>query len=163
MKDEFQPVAPQLHFLMQVTVTLALPLVVGTVAVGTRRIINITGGHFSGQTLTGEPLTGAVLPGGADWQLVRPDGVALLDARYTLQTADGALIYVQNSGIRHGPPAVLVALARGEAVDPARYYMRTTPSFETGDARYQWLNDLIAVGSGLRRADAVVLDFYHIT
>ena len=148
---------------MQVTVTLDPALLVGTMAVGTRRIINITGGHFQGQTLTGEPLTGAVLPGGADWQLVRPDGVALLDARYTLQTIDGALIYVQNRGIRHGPPAVVAALARGEAVDPASYYMRTTPIFETGDVRYQWLNDLIAIGSGIRCADAVVLDFYRVT
>lgn len=163
MPTEFQPVAPHLHFLVQVTVTLAPALLVGTMAVGTRRIINITGGHFMGQTLTGEPFAGDVLPGGADWQLVRPDGVALLEARYTLQTADGALIYVQNRGIRHGPPNVLAAIARGETVDPARYYMRTTPTFETGDARYQWFNDLIAVGSGLRRADAVVLDFYRVT
>lgn len=163
MQEEFQPVAPHLRYLMQVTVTLAPALLVGTMAVGTRRIINITGGHFTGQTLTGEPLTGIVLPGGADWQLVCPDGVALLEARYTLQTDGGALIYVQNRGIRHGPPDVLAAIARGEAVDPARYYMRTTPTFETGDARYQWLNDLIAVGSGLRRADAVVLDFYYVT
>lgn len=163
MQQEFQPVPPHLHYLMQVTVTLAPALLVGTMAVGTRRIINITGGHFTGQTLTGEPLTGEVLPGGADWQLVRPDGVALLDARYTLQTVDGALIYVQNRGIRYGPRAVLAAIARGEAVDPASYYMRTTPTFETGDPRYQWLNDLVAVGSGLRRADAVVLDFYRVT
>lgn len=163
MQAEFQPVAPHLRYLMQVTVMLAPPLVVGTMAVGTRRIINITGGHFTGQTLTGEPLTGIVLPGGADWQLVRPDGVAWLEARYTLQTDDGVLIYVQNRGIRHGPPDVLAAIARGEVVDPARYYMRTTPTFEAGDARYQWLNDLIAVGSGLRRADAVVLDFYRVT
>lgn len=163
MQDEFQPVTPHLHYLMQVTVTLDPPLLVGTMAMGTRRIINITGGHFNGQTLTGEPLTGVVLPGGADWQLVRPDGVALLDARYTLQTTDGALIYVQNRGVRHGPPDVLAAIARGEAVDPASYTMRTTPTFETGDPRYQWLNDLIAVGSGLRRADAVVLDFYRVT
>lgn len=163
MNHEFQPVAPYLHYLMQVTVTLDPALLIGTMAVGTRRIINITGGHFQGQTLMGEPLSGTVLPGGADWQLVRPDGVALLDARYTLQTTDGVLIYVQNRGVRHGPPDVLAAIARGEAVDPASYYMRTTPTFETGDARYQWLNDLIAVGSGIRRADAVVLDFYHVT
>lgn len=163
MQTEFQPVTPQLHHLMQVTVTLAPALLVGTMAAGTRRIINITGGHFTGQTLSGEPLTGEVLPGGADWQLVRPNGVALLDARYTLRTTDGALIYVQNRGVRHGPPTVLAAIARGEAADPASYYMRTTPTFETGAAHYQWLNDLVAVGSGLRRADAVVLDFYHVT
>ena len=163
MAVAFQPVAPELQFLLQVTVMLDPPLLVGAMALGTRRIINITGGHFAGQSLTGEPFTGDVLPGGADWQLVRTDGVALLEARYTLRTTDGALIYVQNRGVRHGPPEVLAALARGEAVDPATYYMRTTPTFETGDVRYQWLNDLIAIGSGIRRANAVVLDFYRVT
>jgi hypothetical protein len=158
MTSEFQPIAPQLEYLMQVTVTLAPVLNVGTTAAGTRRIINITGGHFSGPKLSGQ-----ILPGGADWQLVRADGVAVLEARYTLQTADGALIYVQNRGLRHGPPEVLATIARGEAVDPSRYYMRTTPIFETGEARYRWLNDLIAVGSGIRRRDSVILDFYQVT
>jgi hypothetical protein len=154
---EFQPVIPQLEPLLQVTVTLAPVVNLGATPLGTRRIIHITGGHFQG-----EKLQGVVLPGGADWQLVRSDGVAILEARYTLQTHDRALIYVQNRGVRHGPPAVLAALTRGEAIDPASYYMRTTPIFETGDARYGWLNDLVAVGSGLRRADAVVLDFYQV-
>lgn len=159
----FHPVVPHLHPLLQVVVTLAPALPVGPTPLGVRRIINITGGHFTGKTVTGEDWAGVVLPGGADWQLVRPDGIALLEARYTLQTEDGVLIYVQNRGVRHGPPAVLAALARGEEVDPATYYMRTTPIFETGDARYRWLNDLIAVGSGIRRAGAVVLDFYRVT
>jgi hypothetical protein len=104
-----------------------------------------------------------VLSGGADWQLVRADGVAVLEARYTLQTYDGALIYVQNRGLRHGPPDVLAAIARGEAVDPTHYYMRTTPIFETGDERYRWLNDIVAVCSGIRRSDSVILDFYQVT
>ena len=69
---------------------------------------------------------------------------------------------MQNRGLRHGPPAILAALARGEEVDPASYYMRTTPIFETGDRRYRWLNDLVAIGSGSRRPDAVVLDFYQV-
>lgn len=158
MTSQFQPVVPQLEYLMQVTVTLAPVLNVGAMAGGTRRIINITGGHFNGPQLRGQ-----VLPGGADWQWVRPDGVAVLEARYTLQSDDGALIYVQNRGLRHGPPPVLAAIAQGEAVDPSRYYMRTTPTFETGAARYSWLNNLIAVCSGIRRADAVVLDFYQVT
>jgi hypothetical protein len=143
---------------MQVTVTLEPALNVGTMAGGTRRIINITGGHFSGPRLTGQ-----VLPGGADWQWVRPDGVAVLEARYTLQTNDGVLIYVQNWGLRHGPAHILAAIARGEAVEPSSYYMRTTPIFETGDDRYSWLNNLIAVCSGVRRTDSVVLDFYQVT
>lgn len=160
---QFQPVVPQLSPLLQVVVLLAPALSVGATALGQRRIIHITGGHFTGQTPDETLLTGIVLPGGADWQLVRADGVALLEARYTLQTADGALIYVQNRGVRHGPPEVLTALASGEEVDPAHYYMRTTPTFETGAPQYRWLNDLIAVGSGLRRADAVVLDFYRVS
>ena len=158
MTTELQPAIPRLEQLMQVTVTLDPPLNVGTTAEGTRRIINITGGHFSGPRLTGQ-----VLPGGADWQLVRSDGVAVLEARYTLQTKDGALIYVRNWGLRHGPSDVLAAIAQGEAVDPSRYYMRTTPIFETGAERYRWLNDLVAVGSGIRRRDSVVLDFYQVT
>lgn len=70
---------------------------------------------------------------------------------------------MQNRGLHHGPPNVLIAIARGEAVDPASYYMRTTPTFETGDGRYRWLNVLVAFCSGIRRTDAVVLDFYQVT
>ena len=124
---------------------------------GRRRIINITGGSF-----TGERLSGRVLPGGADWQVIRTDGVADLDARYTLETNDGALIYVRNHGLRHGPPEVLKQVMAGEAVDPSRYYMRTTPTFETGDARYTWLNRIICVATGARRAAAVELDVYEV-
>ena len=155
--NDFEPILPSLEHLIQVKLTLAPPLIVGAMVIGTRRIINITGGNFGGEELRGD-----VLPGGADWQLVRADGVAILEARYTLRTDDGALIYVQNRGVRHGPPEVLAALARGEEVDPAHYYMRTTPLFETGDPRYAWLNDIITVGSGVRHAEAVVLDFYEV-
>ena len=124
---------------------------------GRRRIIPITGGEFSGARLSGR-----VLAGGADWQIVRRDGVAELEARYTLQTADGALIYVANFGYRHGPPEVLKKLSEGEAVDPSAYYMRTTPKFETGDARYAWLNRVVCVASGARHASAVTLDVYEV-
>lgn len=152
-----QPVPPQLEALCRATVTLAAPLSLGATGLGERRIIAITGGHFTGVQLSGE-----ILPGGADWQLVRPDGAALLDARYTLRTQDGALIYVSNRGVRQGPRAVLAQLAQGEAVDPATYYFRTTPIFETGHPQYTWLNDIIAVCSGVRTANAVLLDFYVV-
>jgi len=124
---------------------------------GRRRIIPITGGEFSGARLSGR-----VLAGGADWQIVRRDGVAELEARYTLQTADGALIYVANFGYRHGPAEVLKKLSEGEAVDPSAYYMRTTPRFETGDPRYAWLNRLVCVASGARHAAAVTLEVYEV-
>ena len=153
----FEPVAPHLERLCRATVEIAAPLVVGDTPRGLRRVIPITGGRVEGPRLAGE-----VLPGGADWQIVRSDGAAVLEARYTVRTADGALVYVRNIGLRCGPPEVLARLGRGEPVDPAAYYFRTTPRFETGAAAYAWLNDVIAVGSAVRRSDAVVLDFYVV-
>jgi hypothetical protein len=143
--------------LFKAEITLAPPQELGDTPQGRRRIIGITGGRFSG-----ERLSGRVLPGGADWQVIRADGVADLDARYTLETGDGALIYVRNRGYRHGPADVLKKLSLGEAVDPSLYYMRTTPSFETGDARYSWLNRMVCVATGARRAAAVELDVYEV-
>lgn len=124
---------------------------------GRRRIVPISGGSFRG-----ERLSGRVLPGGADWQLIRPDGVAQLEARYTLETADGVLIYVRNDGYRHGPAQVMRELAAGTPVDPSTYYMRTTPRFETADARYAWLNRIVCVADGARRAAAVELDVFEV-
>jgi len=104
-----------------------------------------------------------VLPGGADWQIIRRDGVAEVEARYTLKTDDGALIYIWNRGVRHGPEEVIRRLAAGEAVGPDEYYFRTTPVFETGASAYQWLNGLVCVAAGERRPDAVVITVYQVT
>ncbi|HLS84670.1 MAG TPA: DUF3237 domain-containing protein [Burkholderiales bacterium] len=144
--------------LFRAEITLAPALELGEAPLGKRRIIHITGGRF-----WGERLSGKVLPGGADWQIVRDDGVAYLEARYTLQTDDGALVYVRNFGYRHGPAEVLQRVAAGEAVDPSLYYMRTTPWFETGAPRYAWLNRLVCVGTGARRPDAVELEMFEVT
>ena len=147
----------KLQPLLKAEITLAAPQELGDSPLGRRRLINITGGRFSG-----ERLSGRVLPGGADWQVIRSDGVADLDARYTLETSDGALIYVRNHGYRHGPADVLKKISSGENVDPSLYYMRTTPLFETGDARYAWLNRMICVGTGARRPNAVELEVYEV-
>ena len=147
----------RLQNLFRAEITLAPPQELGAAPLGVRRIIPITGGRFHG-----ERLSGRVLSGGADWQVIRSDGVADLDARYTLETDDGALIYVRNRGYRHGPREVLERLAGGESVDPNLYYMRTTPLFETGDERYAWLNRMVAVAAGARRPAAVELDVYEV-
>ena len=147
----------QLQPLLNARITLAPPQELGETPHGRRRIIAITGGSFAG-----ERLSGRVLAGGADWQVVRRDGVAELEARYTLQTSDGALIYVSNTGYRHGPEDVLRKLAAGEAVDPSAYYMRTTPRFETGDERYAWLNRIVCVASGARRPAEVELQVFEL-
>ncbi len=147
----------KLQSLLKAEIALAPPQELGDTPLGRRRIIGISGGQFSGARLSGR-----VLAGGADWQVIRTDGVADLDARYTLQTADGALIYVENRGYRHGPKEILERLAAGDPVDPALYYMRTTPRFETGDARYAWLNRMVCVATGARRAAAVELEVFEV-
>lgn len=152
-----EPVVPKLARLCRANVKVATPLDLGATPTGTRRIVAIEGG-----TVEGERLAGEIVPGGADWQIVREDGTALLEARYTVRTRDGALIYVRNAGIRRGPCEVLARIAAGEPVDPHEYYFRSTPVFETGDPRYAWLNGIVAIGSAVRLKDAVILDFYAV-
>lgn len=149
---------PSLRLLYTLKVKLGSPQVVGDGPYGLRRIIPIEGGTFEGPRLSGR-----VLPGGADWQFIRPDGIAELDARYTLETDDGALIYVSNPGIRRGPKEVMERLARGEKCDPGEYYFRTRPVFETGSPKYQWLHGIVGVGVGERLPDEVIITKYEIT
>ena len=130
--------------LMTVQVVVPPPQKLGAVPHGTRVIAPITSGTFEGPRLRGR-----VLPGGGDWTLLRSDGVLELDLRITLETDDGALISMTSFGLRHGPPEVLAALARGESVDPSTYYFRTAPRFETSAPQYEFLNRLIAIASGL--------------
>lgn len=103
----------------------------------------------------GPRLRGRVLPGGGDWSLLR-GGVLELDLPVTLQTDDGALIHMASLGLRHGPPEVVAALGRGETVDPSKYYFRTTIRFETADPRYAFLNRLLGVSTGDRRAEGPI-------
>ncbi|HJZ75271.1 MAG TPA: DUF3237 domain-containing protein [Vicinamibacterales bacterium] len=124
---------------------------IGPVPHGSRATAPITSGHFEGPRLRGR-----VLPGGGDWTLLRSDGVLELDLRITLETDDGALIHMTSFGLRHGPPDVIAALARGESVDAATYYFRTTPRFETGHPKYEFLNRLVAVSSGDRRPEGPI-------
>jgi hypothetical protein len=135
------------RMLMTMQVALAGPQKIGLVPHGTRVTAPIAGGHFEGSRLRGK-----VLPGGGDWTLLRGDGVLELDLRITLETDDGALIHMTSFGLRHGPPEVIAAIARGERVDPSTYYFRTTLRFETSHPKYVFLNRLLAVSSGDRRA-----------
>ncbi len=151
-------VKPSLRFLYTSKIEIEVPLAVGCSPYGERRIINIKGGEFSGPRLSGH-----VLPGGADWQIIRSDGIVEVEARYTLRTHDGSLIYVSNWGLRHGPKDVMERLASGEVVDPGEYYFRTTPVFETGSPDYKWVNGIIAIAAGERRADAVIITVYEVT
>src|ERR1700744_3774400 len=126
--------SPELAFILGAQVTVDPPQDLGAFNKGQRRVVPITGGVFSGPDLRG-----TVLPGGADWQLIRHDGVAELDARYTLRTNDGAEIHVHNRALRHGPPEVMEALLAARPVAAGSYYFRGVTSFETDAAAYAWL------------------------
>ncbi|HJT88130.1 MAG TPA: DUF3237 domain-containing protein [Bryobacteraceae bacterium] len=151
------PAAPALEFVFEVLVEIGAPLDLGQTPQGRRRVIPITGGRFEGPALRGR-----VLPGGADWQILFPDGAAALDARYTLETERGSLISVSNRGMRHGPPEVLRKLNAGEFVDPRAYYFRTTALFETGAEECDWLTRSIFLGVGQRYPEKVTIRFWRV-
>jgi hypothetical protein len=148
---------PGLELLFEVRATLAAPILVGEVPEGTRRVVPVSGGTFEGMRLRG-----TVLPGGADWQYLRADGVLVVEAQYLLRTDDGVVIQVNNRGLRHGPEETMRRLAAGEPVDPAEYYFRATPRLSAPAGPYEWLNRRVFLCSGARLADAVVLRFYEV-
>lgn len=148
---------PSLSHSFTLRVELGSPLELGQGRAGNRRIIPIVGGKALGPDITGE-----VLNLGADWQTIHADGAAHLDTRYAMQTDDGAVIEIVNIGTRHGPKAVMERLAAGEDVDPASYYMRTAARLETGDKRYDWVNHMLFVCAGIRRASAVEIAYYKV-
>jgi len=148
---------PKLEFIFAAHVTVDPGLDLGDVAKGHRRIVPITGGEFAGPQLGGK-----VLSGGADRQILRSDGVAELEARYTLRTDDGALIYVRNHALRHGPADVIAALTAGRPVDPASCYFRGATFFETSAVRYAWITRHIVVCTGEREPAGVKLKFYKM-
>ena len=129
----------------------------GNTPYGERRVIDITGGRVHGPKLQGR-----ILPGGTDRQIVRADGATDLTARYSIATDAGGLILVNSDGLRHGPPEVLAAIARGEEVPPERYYFRTVMRFETADPASAWLNRLIALATGKREQQRVLLDVFEV-
>jgi hypothetical protein len=129
----------------------------GDVGYGVRRIIPVIGGDVRGENLNGK-----VCPFGADFQIIRPNELIELEAKYAIETDDGAVIYVENKGLRFGPIELLLQLKRGEPVDPRLIYFRTVPKFETGAEKYRWLMESLFIGSAARHADRVVVDVHQV-
>ena len=152
------PEPPGLEFVFEVRAEVADPLVVGELPSGTRRIIDIIGGTVEGPNISGE-----IIPGGADWQMIRSeDGFTDVDARYTLRTDSGSYVYVQNLGIRHAPPEVMQRLNAGETVDQGDIYFRAVPKFETGDPELEWLMRSIFICTGERYPNGVIIRFFRV-
>jgi hypothetical protein len=152
-----EPTPPRLVFAFELRARVGAPIEVGQVAHGRRRIVPIEGG-----TVKGPVLNGTVTPGGADWQVIQPDGFTELDTRYTIQTDKGAIVYVQNPGIRTAAPDVMQKLLAGQIVDPKLVYFRTQPKFETSADELQWLTKSLFVGVGERFPNEVVIRFYRV-
>ena len=149
--------APELAHAFDVAARVGAPIEIGLIAGNLRRVIPVEGGEVLGPRIRGR-----VLPGGADFQIMRADGITELEARYVIETDDGGLIYVENRGVRRGPPELMAKLRRGETVDPALIYFRATPRFETAAPEYEWLMRSVFICAGARFPDRVELRFFEV-
>jgi len=155
--DRFIGTAPALRFAFAIKARVAPIQDLGQTARGHRRIIDILGGEVHGPRLTGE-----ILSGGADWQIVRPDGTIEVVARYTIRSDTGALIYVQNEGLRVASPDILARMSKGELVPFDSYHFRTAPRFETAEPSLKWLERATFVGVAARTPDRVAIGFHEV-
>jgi muconolactone delta-isomerase len=149
---------PRLSLVYRLQAALGQPLDFGETPQGHRRIVPQTSGTFIGPKMAGKLVPGA----SADWQIVRPDGTALADLRYTLQTDDGAMLYVRSQGVRTGSPEVLARLGRGEPVDASEYTFRTATQIETAVAELDWLNKGVFISVGGRQPAGVIYETYLV-
>ena len=149
--------ALQTRYVFSLAIKIGAPIVAGDFGYGMRRIIPIIGGE-----LRGEGIKGTIFPYGADFQIIRPNGFTELEAKYAFQLDDGAIVYIENIGIRFGPKEMLDRIANGEIVDPALIYFRTVPKFETGAEKYRWLMENLFVGVGARHPDRVEIEVHQV-
>jgi hypothetical protein len=148
---------PPLEHVLHLEVTVDRPVEIGPTPAGHRRVIPITGG-----TVSGPLLTGRVLPGGADFQVIRTETETVAEARYVIETDQGERVYVENTGLRTGSAEDIARLRQDLPVDPARIYFRSTPRFETSAPRLAVLTSHVFVGSGVRHPAGVVFDFFRV-
>lgn len=144
-------------YVFSLAIRVGEPISAGETGTGTRRVIPILGGEVKGGTMRG-----TIFPCGADFQIIRPNGFTELEAKYAFAMDDGAVIYIENIGIRFGPQDALDRIRRGEPVDPKLIYFRSVPRFETGSDNYRWLTENLFVGVGTRHPDRVKLDVHQV-
>jgi len=149
--------ALQTKYVFSLAIKVGAPIVAGDIGHGIRRVIPILGGE-----VFGDGIKGTIFPVGADFQVIRPNGFTELEAKYAFELDDGAIVYIENIGIRFGPKELLDRIAKGEIVDPARIYFRSVPKFETGSEKYRWLMENLFIGVGARHPDRVEIDVHQV-
>ena len=147
----------QTKYVFSLAIKVGTPIVAGDLGYGVRRVIAVLGGE-----VRGPGMKGTIFPVGADFQTIRPNGFTELEAKYSFEMDDGAVIYIENIGVRFGPKELLDRLAKGETVDPALIYFRSVPRFETGAEKYRWLMEHLFIGVGARHPDRVELDVHQV-
>ncbi|TMJ50529.1 MAG: DUF3237 domain-containing protein [Alphaproteobacteria bacterium] len=149
--------ALETRYVFSLAIKVGAPIVAGDIGHGVRRIIPILGGE-----VRGPGIKGTIFPVGADFQSVRPNGLTELEAKYAFAMDDGAIVYIENIGIRFGPKDLLDRIAQGEIVDPVLIYFRSAPKFETGSQKYRWLMEHLFIGVGARHPDRVEIDVHQV-
>jgi hypothetical protein len=144
-------------YVFSLAIKIGQPIVAGDLGHGVRRLIPILGGE-----VFGEGIKGTIFPCGADFQIIRPNGFTELEAKYAFQMDDGAVIYIENIGIRFGPKQLLDRIKNGEIVDPKLIYFRSVPKFETGSEKYRWLMENLFIGVGARHPDRVEIEVHQV-
>lgn len=147
----------QTNYVFSLAIKVGQPIVAGDLGHGVRRVIPILGGE-----VLGEGMKGTIFPCGADFQVIRPNGFTELEAKYAFQMDDGAVVYIENIGIRFGPKELLDRIKHGETVDPALIYFRSVPKFETGSEKYRWLMEHMFIGVGARHPDRVEIEVHQV-
>jgi Protein of unknown function (DUF3237) len=152
-------VAPALQtkYVFSLAIKVGAPIIAGDHGHGIRRVIPILGGE-----VFGDGIKGTIFPVGADFQTIRPNGFTELEAKYAFELDDGAIVYIENIGIRFGAKELLDRIAKGETVDPALIYFRSVPKFETGSEKYRWLMENLFIGVGARYPDRVEIDVHQV-
>jgi hypothetical protein len=149
--------SPSLEFKMRIGVEFDAPLAIVDGPLWTRRILHVASGKFDGPELRG-----SVMSGGGDWVLVRRDGSAELDIRFTLKTVENELVYFRSTGLFVASDTVATRIRNGEHVAPDDYYFRTSILFETGSKRLNHLNHAVHVGVGQRTATGMITDVFAV-
>jgi uncharacterized protein DUF3237 len=149
--------ALQTRYVFSLAIRVGAPIIAGDLGYGIRRIIPILGGE-----VRGEGIKGTIFPAGADFQTIRPNGLTELEAKYAFEMDDGAIVYIENTGIRSGSKELLDRIAQGQPVDPASIYFRSVPKFQTGAENYRWLMESLFVGVGARYPDRVEIDVHQV-
>ena len=153
---------PKLEFSFSIDIVVDQPIIVSNSPVtGKRQLIPILRGKVSGE------LTGEVLPGGVDSQIIDPNGVCRLSARYALKVSEGT-VYIENNGIRTVPAEYKSLLFTEDMsffnqILPSDIYFKTVPVFEVDSPELEWLQTSIFICSASRTSDGVKLDFYRVS